>query len=47
MNGIFSAFMGQPLCDGLSPTDARTLFSVMCKNTRSYLSLYFPELTIT
>lgn len=47
MNGIFSAFMGQPLCDGLSPTDARTLFSVMCKNTRSYLSPYFPELTIT
>ena len=47
MNGIFAAFVGQPLCDGLSSTDARTLFSVMCKNTRSYLSLYFPELTIT
>lgn len=47
MNGIFAAFVGQPLCDSLSPTNARTLFSVMCRNTIGYLAPFFPELNIT
>lgn len=40
-NGIFAAFVAQPLCDGLSPKDARTLFDTMCRNTEAYLAPYY------
>ena len=38
---IFQSFLHQPLCTGLSPSDARTLFRQMCRNTRAYLDPYF------
>ena len=41
LNGIFAAFAAQPLCDGLSLRDARTLFDTMCRNTEACLAPYF------
>ena len=38
---IFQSFLHQPLCAGLSPSDARTLFRQMCQNTASYLDPRF------
>lgn len=46
MRGIFAAFIAQPLCDGLSMDDARTLFDAMCRNTAGCLAPYFPSLNL-
>ena len=44
LNKLFLAFMNQPLCDGLSWEDGKTLFTEMCENTKEYLAPYYPAL---
>lgn len=41
MEGIFAAFLHQPLCAKLSVGEARELFGEMCGNTRGYLEAYY------
>ncbi len=41
LDKLYLAFLNQPLCDGLSMEDARTLFREMCLNTRDYLQPYY------
>ena len=41
LDKIFQSFIQQPLCTGLDIEDARTLFSQMCRNTRTYLDPYY------
>ena len=41
MDKIFQSFLHQPLCTGLSLSEAQTLFRQMCRNTRTYLDPYF------
>lgn len=41
MEGIFAAFLHQPLCAKLSVGEARELFREMCGNTREYLDAYY------
>lgn len=38
---IFQSFLHQPLCTGLSISDARALFTQMCRNTSEYLIPYY------
>ena len=42
--GIFAAFAGQPLCEGLTLPQTQALFRLMCDNTKEYLAPYYPEL---
>lgn len=39
---IFEAFVNQPLCSGLTISDAKELFTRMVKATEGYLKGYFP-----
>ena len=41
MDMIFSAFLNQALCSGLTVDEARELFTAMCRNTREYLDPFF------
>ncbi len=41
LNKIFQAFLNQPLCNRLTPEQAKALFREMCENTRKYLEPYF------
>ena len=41
LNGIFEAFLAQPLCYGLSYEDGRTLFKEMVQGTREYVEPWF------
>ena len=41
VNEIFEAFANQPLCSGLSLSDAKELFNSMMNATRAYLEPYF------
>jgi galacturan 1,4-alpha-galacturonidase len=43
LDRIFSSFINQPLCSGLSIADAHALFGEMTRNTASYL----PSFTIS
>lgn len=43
VNGIFEAFAAQPLCSGLTLSDARELFNNMVLATKKYLTDYYPE----
>ena len=38
---LFTAFLNQPLCSTLTLTDAKSLFTEMCQNTKAYLSPYY------
>ena len=39
---IFEAFVNQPLCSGLTVSDAKELFTRMVNATEDYLKGYFP-----
>lgn len=41
LNGIFEAFMAQPLCYGLSYEDGKALFKEMVRGTEEYLKPWF------
>ncbi len=43
LEGIFAAFVNQPLCGNLTEDQARALFGEMCENTKEYLAPYYPE----
>ncbi len=43
LNGIFEVFANQPLCSGLSVSDAKELFSSMVRATGAYLEDYYPD----
>ena len=45
-NRIFEAFINQPLCSGLSLSDARELFGSMAAATEKYLKAYYPALEL-
>ena len=38
---LFTAFLNQPLCSTLTLTDAKSLFTEMCQNTKKYLQPYY------
>ena len=43
---IFEVFVNQPLCDGLTLSQAHELFSNMTKATSNYLTAYYPSLSL-
>ncbi len=45
LDKLFSAFMNQPLCSGLTFAQGKALFSRMCENTKAYLAPYYPQFT--